>query len=82
MKYCCDSFQEAHLMGVFHFELENQQWSTQGFYVDYCPFCGRNLAGEVEDWILWREGLSKDDDYLPPRQKDKKREKPPCDKEK
>ena len=27
---------------------------------------------EAEDWILWREGLSKDDDYLPPRDKEKK----------
>jgi len=42
----------------------------------------KEKAGEVEDWILWREGLSKDDDYLPPRQKDKKREKPPHQKEK
>ena len=37
---------------------------------------------QYKDWILWREGLSKDDDYLPPRQKDKKREKPPHQKEK
>ena len=26
---------------------------------------------QYKDWILWREGLSKDDNYLPPHNKEK-----------
>ena len=93
MKYCCDAIQkaieDAHMFPPNDEEKEwsmtlTCDWQVEGvdFIIYCCPFCGHNLAREVEDWILWREGLSKDDDYLPPRQKDKKREKPPHQKEK